>query len=232
MSSAADAVAALAAEMAGDVAAAPEAVEQTAPVEAAPAPQAVEVPELPSWEADTEGIEDLLDGPDDDLEDDDPEVDDEPVLAQSDEYEDPVVAKLKAKIAKQEKQLKYQQDLRVKDQEKAWRAEAARRFPLADVEEISAKSKRAFLRQAAQQHERVERKVQPIISALESLRGEVIQTAQGEARDQAKAAWGQPTAGPQAPMVEAAETEVSLDRRRYKTVHDMVQARFKAGLEI
>ncbi len=200
------------------VAAAPEA-EQTAPEEP------VET-DIPSYEADTEGIEDLLSEPDDDLDIEDPD-DPEPVLVQTDEYDDPEVTKLKAQLVKAQKQLNHQTQLRAQDNEKKWSAEAARRFPLADVDEIHATSRRSFLRKAQEQHDRYNRKLEPVLSKLDALRTEVIAEARAEGKETAQHSWGKPTVAPQVAQVESAEAVI--DPRKFKTLHDLTLARMRAG---
>ena len=201
------------AEAALAAAVAPEGVEAT---------EQVEQPELPSYEADTSGIEDLLAQPDDD------EVGfSEPdyVAPVSDEYEDPAVAELKNKLAKAEARLKHAETLRIQNQQKAWHEEGARRFPFADVEEIQATSRRSFLRQAQARHERVERKVSPFLTELEKLREQVVTEAKTEGRATAERAWGIPQVGPQTNVVTASEAQASLDRRQYKNPFEMIKAR-------
>lgn len=183
----------------------------------------VEPVEIPSFSADTEGIEDLLDAPD--FEEEPPAVVQQQQSEEEyQEYVDP--AELQARLARAERELEYERKLRVDSNVKGWREEAARRFPLADVDEIQATSRRAMMKKAQEQHERYERKIQPVIEKLDALRSEVIQEAKAEGREQSAQAWGAPTSGPQVPTVAAAETDAKLDRRQYKTVHEMVRARF------
>ena len=233
-----DAASAAAAAVLGDMfpggygdeaAASDEAAEQTAPQE-----QEQPVIELPDFGADTAGIEDLLDEPDPepDLELEDPD-DDEPVLAQQDEFTDPEVAKLKAKLAKAEKQLRFQQELRAKDNLKGWRAEAARRFPLADADEITGTSRRAVLRKAQEQHDRVEKKIKPFVDAVEGLRAGVIAEAKAEGRAHAEQAFGKPMTGPGVAQVEAAEdAEQRQVRKPGATFYQTVQQRIRNGMQI
>lgn len=206
----------------------PEGSEQSAPEAAEEAAPAFDIP---SFEADTDGIEDLLaqDDAEYTLEDDD---DPEPVLEQIGEYDDPEVAKLKAKLAKAEKQIKFQSELRAKDNQKQWRAEGARRFPLADVEDIDATSRRGFLRKAQEQHERYERKLKPITEALDQLKTAAVAEVRQQARGEAEQAWGRPTSGPNVPQVQQAEDTAKLDRRNFRTVHEITLARIKNGFQI
>ncbi len=220
-----DVASAVAAALIDEDSAADTTSEQTASEQTEEA--ASETPEF-SYEADTEGIEDLLAEPDPDeyeLEDDD---DPEPVVVQqTDEYADPEVARLQARLAKAEKQLKFQTDLRAKDNLKGWRAEAARRFPLADVDEIDASSRRAVLRKAEEQHTRYYKKVEPVLNQIEALKAQVLTEAKQEGREQAAAAYGRPTTAPQIAQVTTAEEQI--DPRKFKTLHDLTLARIRSG---
>lgn len=215
---------AVAAALINEDVAAPVEGEQAAPE----APTETEAEPEFNYEADTEGIEDLLAEPDDE-EDDVIDDDDEPIAAQTDEYGvvDPEVARLQAKLAKAQKQLKHQEGLRAKDNETKWRSEAERRFPLADVDEITATSRRGFMRKAEEQHQRYYKKVSPVLEKLDALRAEVITEAKAEGRQAAEDSWGKPTVAPQVAQVTAAEQE--LDPRRFKTLHDLTRARLKLG---
>lgn len=228
---AAEAVAGLIDEMVGQPDAAPVEGEQ-----ASTEPEAQEATfEFPSFTADTEGIEDLLDEPDYGIITED-EPEDEPEDLSVGEYDDPEVAKLKAKLAKAEKQIRYQSELRAKSSLKEWRAEGARRFPLADVDEIEGTSRRAVLRKAQEQHDRYERKLKPTLDAVDLLRAQVIAEAKNEGKDQAIAGWGRPTSGPNITAVEAVELANNdpnkHDRRQYTNAHDSIRSRFKKGFQL
>lgn len=181
--------------------------------------------EIPSFEADTSGIEDYLDGPDD-------EPDDEPIVNYTtaevdDEFEDPAVRELKQRLVRAEAQLQHEKGLRAQNNLKSWREEAGRRFPLADVDEIDATSRRSVLRKAKEQHERYERKLGPVLERLDTLRDEVISEARQEVREKAAQSWGAPTTGPSAPTMTASEGESMLDPRKYKNPQELLAARFK-----
>ncbi len=184
--------------------------------------------EFPNFEADLTGIEDLLDEPD-------PEPEPEAVYVEADEDEEPVwddddeKRKLKSELAKTQKRLQWEQEQRVKASSKGWREEAKRRFPLADVDEIDATSRRALLRKAQEQHSRTETKLKPILDALEALKSQAVAEVKAEARATAAQAWGQPTSAPSAPVVEQAEEDAKLDRKNYRTLHERVLAQVKAG---
>lgn len=229
-------------DLIGDAAAEAPAEPETAPAveqpvyAAEPEPQATQPAapdvEIPSFAADVDGIEDILEFDFDDVEDDGVPVARATEEYEPDEYDDENTARLKAKLAKLEKQVQYQQQLRAKDNEAKWRSEAQRRFPLADVDEINATSRRAFLKKAHEQHARYARKVEPIIKQLDDLKSSLVAEVKQEAREQAQQAWGRPTTGPQVQTVQAAEDADRLDRRKYRSVHEVVAARIRNGFQI
>lgn len=202
-----------------------------------PAEPTIEEPvveqEVPSFQADTTGIEELLTEPD---EEPDPYVYTPEPVQQSDEYEDPELRAVKEQLARANAQIEHERQLRAQNEAKRWAEEAERRFPLADVSTIQAQSRRSFLREAKASHERYEQKLGPYLEKLDNLREEVITEARQEGRQQAEAAWGRPTSAPQTPTVTAAETEVTLDRKNYKNPLDLIRARmahdpqFKDGI--
>lgn len=183
-------------------------------------------PELPSLQADTTGIEDILEEQPEEEEEPEPPADEDDTAY--DQY-DP--DQLQAKLRKLEKQNKWLEEQRVTSGRKTWAAEAERRFPLADVDEIKATSRRGFLKAAAESHTRYEKKLKPILGQLDQLRSDVVSGAVEEGREQAAERWGKPTGGPQQPLTERAEAQSSqaqqLDRRRHSTVAEMVKARFQ-----
>ena len=207
-----------------DGAAAPaDAGEQTAPVE--PEPFA-----LPSWDADVSGIEDLLDEPDDPPVGDEPEPYRAPTVQAEETWDDDEEKRqLKAQLVQAQKRLVWEQEQRTKAQEKDWRAEAGRRFPFSDPDSIKATSRRGFLRQAAEQHQRVEKKVKPLTDALEALREQTIVEARAQAKQEAAAAFGRPTVGPQAAQVQITNDEQQYDRRRFRSPHELIAAKLKGG---
>jgi hypothetical protein len=211
-----------AAELMGEAARlveAPDEGEQAAPED--------ETPDLSILEADTTGIEDLLEAPAEEEEDEE-----EPVAPDPEDeyqYEDP--EKLQAKLRKLEKKLTWSEEQRVKQGVKNWRQEATRRFPLADVEEINATSRRAFLREAEAQHQRYAKKLKPLLGQLKQTETQEQAASLAQERAQEENDWGLPASGPPQPMVEQAEgvtqSQQALDRRRHGSVKDMVKARFQ-----
>lgn len=192
-----------------------------------PAPVAEETPEIPSFTADLSGIEDILDEPEDlaDLEEEEPPAE----TGEFDEY-DPDRAQ--AEIKRLNKKLKWESEQRVKNGQKVWRAEAKRRFPLAAplVDRIEATSRRAFLREAAEYQQLLDTGLKPILSRLDAQSAQVEADARATAEANTASAWGRPTSGPAQPLVEEARTnqDQDLDRRRYGSPLEMVQARFRS----
>lgn len=196
--------------------------------QAAPAP---EPPALPSWDADTTGIEDLFDEDDDEPDGigDEP-IFETPVQAENEWEDDDEKRALKSRLAKAERQIEWERKQRAKVAEKEWRAEAGRRFPLSDPDTINATSRRGFLRQAAEQHQRVEKKIKPVTDALEALRTETVQEAKQEARVEAAQQWGVPTAGPSAAHAVVQSQQKEIRREDYRSFHEYAAAKLKAGM--
>ena len=186
-------------------------------------------PELPAWEADLDGIEDLLDEPDYEVEDDD-----EPVQAaeplETSEYDDPEVAKLKKQLLAAQKQIQHEKQLRVKNNLKSWQAEAARRFPLADAEEIDGSSRRAVLRKAQEQHNRYARKLKPFTDVLDGLKQQAVAEVKTQARQEAEQAWGKPVTGVTVPQVAQSDDTAAVDPRRFRSPHELIAEKLKRGL--
>lgn len=195
--------------------------------------------DLPDFTPDLAGIEDLIDVEDIPLDDiDDEEIDLDPIAETpvgTDEYVDPEVAQLRAQNEKLAKQVRYQQELRLKDGQKRWRDEAKRRFPLCDPDSLAGNSRRAVLREAAQQHAKTESLIKPYIQAARDVLAAEKQDARQEARQEAANAWGQPFVGPgeaNAELVAVQEEKDKLDRRHFTNVHQIVAARIKQGFQI
>lgn len=166
----------------------------------------------------------LLDEPDDDFEADEPE----PIAEVSDtpdgEYVDPEVLRLRAQLAKTQKQADHERKLRVQTARGGWETEAATVFRLGDVpllEEteikgIRADSKREFMRQArtlADRNKTVALRFQPA-------------GAPAAAAPPAAETWGAPpTAGPAVPMPSVGANP-RLDRaRRNGNLTEIMRAR-------
>jgi hypothetical protein len=191
--------------------------EAVAPAAQETAPEVNLEPELP---------EDILaDLQDDDEEDEEPEEPEEDYVAESDdEYTDPEVAKLRARVKSAEKKAEHERKLRLTSEKKKWAAEAAKFFPLADPSTITADSRRAFRREAQKQHERLKNNPQ-FKAFLDSERQKV--------RAEAQAAWGTPTAGPGVQASEVRAQQEGLEQaKRSGRLDKIIYERFKqAGVK-
>lgn len=209
-----------------------------APVGEQPAPQApVEEPavEAPSFEADTSGLDFLDDEPEPTYDEEDEQTF-EPVNfeePEEGEYVDPEVQKLKSQLKKMQAQVEHERGLRKASKEKDWKAEAQRRFPLCDSKTLTGDSRRALLRNAKEQHDRVYAIVKPKMDELVAARGAVLNEAREEGRAAARDAWGQPTAGPNQAHIattDANERDPNQhDRTQYGSLLDSVRARVFQG---
>lgn len=211
-------------ESAGDVAE-PEVVPSDQVEAAAQTEHEAEAPELNLDPELPPSIQALLADEPEDEEDDELVADAEPVEdEESDEYVDPEVVRLKTELAKERKRAEYERSLRVKSSRKEWSKEAEKYFPLADSASIDADSRRAFLRQAKEQHER--QKNNPRLQAF--LEAERIRV-----KNEATAAWGRPTAGPGAPPSEAGRKQSDIEAaRKTGRLHKVIETMLKSeGME-
>lgn len=195
-----------------------------------PAPEAAqpEAPEPSTWQADTEGLDFLED-------DDEPEPPAAPVEEEEEvepEWdEDPAAAKLRRDLAKANKQLAWEREQRVTQSRKVWKAEAERRFPLADVDNISRDSRRATLKAAAEQQQKMEKKLGPTLREIDELRAKVLDEARQEGRADAEQAWGKPAFGaPAATEVQAVEDAERFKPSAHKSLLALTTAKLKAGI--
>ncbi len=184
---------------------------------------------MPAFVADTTGIEDLLG--DEEPEQDPYVVDDQfvrdQVSTEATDYDDEQTIALKKQLAAANAQIAHEKTLRAQNESKRWAEEAARRFPLADVDVIKAQSRRSFLREAQASHQRYEQKLGPTLEELDRYKATLVEDAKAEGRQQAEQAWGKPMSGPQQPTVTASEAAVKLDRKQFKSPLDMIRARFE-----
>lgn len=198
-----------------------------------PAPEAAETttseaPEPSTWQADTSGLDFLED------EDDEPEpptIVEEPEEEEPEWDEDPAAAKLRKDLAKANKQLAWERDQRVTQSRKQWKAEAERRFPLADVDSITKDSRRATLKAAAEQQAKMEKKLGPTLREIDELRAKVLDEARQQGRQEAAEAWGKPAFGaPAATEVQAVEDAERFKPSAHKSLLALTTAKLKAGI--
>lgn len=195
----------------------PVAEAPAAPVQETEPAQPVAEDEMP------EDIKALLDGPDFEEDDDEPvapaaqaepEYDD-------DEYEDPEVAKLRKRLAAEQKKTAWLEQQRLERERKGWEKEAAKYLPHSEpfLGNINATSKRAFLREARDYHEAVKAHI--------AKHGQAdVERAKEEAKAEAQAAWGNPTTGPGTTPLDVNQAEAQWEEaRRKRDPIGMIKAR-------
>lgn len=134
------------------------------------------------------------------LEDDPVDIDDEPPPsaavvaepAEDDEYVDPEVAALRRQLAAERKRAEHYEKQHAKSSQKAWAKEAEKYYPLADTTSITATSRRAFMREAKAQHERLK----PQFARFQ-------EAEKARLRAEAAEQWGAPVQGGQIPSAAA-----------------------------
>lgn len=197
-----------------------EAQESIAPVSPAPTPVA-EAPAAPVQETEPaqpvaedempEDIKALLDGPDFEAEDEpvaqappEPEYDDD-----NDEYEDPEVAKLRKRLAAEQKKTAWLESQRLERERKSWEKEAVKYLPHSKpfLGNINATSKRAFLREARDYHEAVKAHI--------AKHGQAdVEAAKAQAKAEAEAAWGKATTGPGTAPLDVNQAQAEWEEAR------------------
>lgn len=186
------------------------------------------IPEI-AWET-PEELKDILDAPE--YEDDDDDDDDEPeqVPELDDEYDDPEKQRLAKRLAKMQKQLKWEKDQKIKASRKNWEAEARKYYQFSNPEVIQATSRRAFLKQAEAQHMAVAKVAKPVFDRLAKEREKMKEQAMAEARAEAEQRWGRPTTGPSAP-VNQSNTQGNRRERleSSKGLKDVLKAKLNSG---
>lgn len=168
-----------------------------APVEGEQPQEEVEETGLPeiNWEV-PEELQELLETPDFEEDEDDEEPLAPAAEFEVDEYADPETAKLAKRLAKAEKQLQWEKQQKIKASQKLWQAEAAKYFQFSAPSTIQANSRRAFLKEAQRQHEAVAKVAKPIFDQLAAEKAKLKEQAIAEARAEAAEMWGRPTTGP------------------------------------
>lgn len=136
---------------------------------------------------------------------------------------------LRAKIAKLEKALNFQKELRAKTQRSTWEKEAKERYPLANISDISAQSRNAFMKAAAKSHNQNYDHLSPYFQQLEEAAKQAREQAKAEGKKEAVEAWGEvpsaPTVGDidegayQAGLAEARKTRKLENVIRYMREH-------------
>jgi hypothetical protein len=176
--------------------------------EAVSAPEAQEteefrIPEFQLVELEDDEDEDLLT----------PAAEEEDDESLVDEYEDENI--LRARLAKLEKQNQYLAQQAAGAKRDQWKAKYKEMYPLANVDEIEATSRRAFEKAAVKSHNANFRLLEPIIKQFNDARETLVGAATAEGRAAAAAAFGKPTAGPGiVPLEASAQTEELVAARK------------------
>lgn len=205
----------LAAEL-GDLAVGAEPEVPSSPAQSA-APAEVQEPDeefvLPSFS--------YIDEDEEDEPDFDVTADAEPDEETFDEYEDP--DRLRAENAKLKKQLAHTQEQSAKQRLAQWRGKYKGMYPLANVDEIDATSRRAFERAAVKSHNANYKLLEPHLTKLQEAAQKIGGAARQDARADAVAAYGKPTAGPGiVPLEQSASTEELMAARKSGQLHKVL----------
>jgi hypothetical protein len=173
---------------------APEEAEPEAP--SSPPEAAAEPPQEAAQEEDEETPEELPEHIRQLLEDDD-----EPVMEAIETVEDDEFAyeeqededKLRRELDKTRKQLEHEKGLRLKSARPKWEKEAGKFFPHSSVDVDQFESRRAFLRAASADHERIKIRLEPVLQAERMKLDEERARIREEEKAKLEAAWGRPT---------------------------------------
>lgn len=119
-----------------------------------------------------------------------------------------------ARMRAAEKRAEHLERLRVQEARKNWNEEAAKYFPLAEpfLEEITATSKRGYMRTAREVHEKMKPKFEQAVAQYKQANDQAKTKAEEEAKEEAKKQWGQ--AGPSHESPSEATTTLQSTRER------------------
>jgi hypothetical protein len=103
-------------------------------------------------------------------------------------------------------------------------------YPLANLDEIDATSRRAFEKAAVKSHNANFTLLEPIIKQFNDAREQLVGAATAEGRAAAAAAFGKPTAGPGiVPLQVSAQTEGLVAARKTGDLRKVIGELFKQG---
>lgn len=158
--------------------------------------------------------------------DDDPEDDPIDVTGLDDLSDD----ELRAQVVKAKREAEYQKSLRVQTGIKAWRAEAAQKFPYSSPDKIQTESRREFLRLAQAEDAAFRGKAQPLLDSFKTREAKLRETLTAEIRAEVEAAWGTPTlgGGPSAPLNAGPQDRLASARKR-RSLKDVALALADSG---
>lgn len=153
-------------------------------------------------------------------EDDEPDDEDLPLAASVeddelavDEYEDE--SQLRARLAKAEKQAQHYAAQAAQAKQEQWKVRFKKMYPLANVDEITATSRRSFEKAAIKSHNANYKLLEPTLTQLQEAAAKLKSSVTAEARQEAAAAYGKPVAGPGiVPLEQSAQTEDLIAARK------------------
>ncbi len=130
-------------------------------------------------------------------------------------YDELTEDELRAELVKAQRKADHEKQLRVQTGVKAWRAEAATKFPYSQPERITAESRRDFLRQAQAQDASVRQVAEPIVNKYKAREAALRTEIEAQVRAEYEKGWGPVTVGggPGAPPV---DLEQKLEKSRKK----------------
>lgn len=126
------------------------------------------------------------------------------------EYED--AETLKAKNAKLARENQFLKEQKVRQGVKTWKQEALKYFPLSEykLDEITATSRRSYLKQARAAEAAIKPTVQKLLGIAKATIDAEKEKARTEARGEVEKAWGKPTTGPGQPPSNADLSDVDV----------------------
>lgn len=127
-------------------------------------------------------------------------------------YDDP--DELRAKLARLEKQNKHLAEQAATSKQTQWRARFKKMYPLANVDEINATSRRRFEQAAIKSHNANYKLLEPTLTQLAEAAAKLRSGVTAEARTAAAAAFGKPVAGPGIVPLEASAATEDLVKAR------------------
>lgn len=123
-------------------------------------------------------------------------VDEERDDEEPNEFEDPEVTALRRQLAAERKKSAHYEGKAAKASRAGWAKEAQKYYPLADASKIAATSRRAFMRDAKAEHDRLT----PTFKRFQD-------AERARLRDQAAKDWGPPVGGGRVPAAGAAQEQ-------------------------
>lgn len=130
-----------------------------------------------------------------------------------DEYEDE--SQLRARLAKAEKQAKHYAEQAAQAKQGQWRKKYKEMYPLANVDSITATSRRGFEKAAVKSHNDNYKLLEPTLRQLKETAEKLTSSVTAEARTAAAAAFGKPVAGPGiVPLESSKQTEDLIEARK------------------